>query len=217
MQENDSISKRFTELAAAVAQVKTVPSAETAEVRYLDPITWEKWATNVLNFLQGTFGENSIYYKNFHKLYSNCQMYDSELESAKGIFFAAQEDFNGGYIFKLEAQISRNLLGDFVELAKLSLSEDHKDVAAVLASAALEDALKRYALASGLDVSKKNMQEVVNALKGKGLVSGAQKTLLDFMPKIRDYAMHADWKKLSAPDINSVIGFVEQFLKEHFS
>jgi len=33
----------------------------------------------------------------------------------------------------------------FVELAKIALSEGHKDVAAVLASAALEDALKRFA------------------------------------------------------------------------
>jgi hypothetical protein len=32
------------------------------------------------------------------------------------------------------------------------------------------------------------------------------------MPKIRDYAMHASWQKISAPDISSVIGFVEQFL-----
>jgi len=29
--------------------------------------------------------------------------------------------------------------------------------------------------------------------------------------KIRDYAMHANWDKLSPEDVNSMIGFVEQF------
>lgn len=61
------------------------------------------------------------------------------------------------------------------------------------------------------------MQSVVAALKAKGLVSGAQKSLLDTMPRIRDYAMHADWGKLTAQDVGSVIGFVEQFLLSKFS
>jgi len=90
-------------------------------------------------------------------------------------------------------------------------------VAAVLACAALEDALKRLALLNDLDVSDKSMQDVVNALKSKGLVGGAQKTLLDTMPKIRDYAMHANWNKITPQDVGSVIGFVEQLLLTKFS
>lgn len=89
-------------------------------------------------------------------------------------------------------------------------------MAAVLACAALEDALKRFAESNGLNVNDKVMQEVVNALKAKGLVTGAQKSLLDSMPKIRDYAMHANWDKITAQDVGSVIGFVEQFLLSHF-
>ena len=61
------------------------------------------------------------------------------------------------------------------------------------------------------------MEEVVNALKTKGLVSGAQKTLLAAMPKIRNQAMHAEWSHLTPQDAGSVIGFVEQFLLSHFS
>lgn len=61
------------------------------------------------------------------------------------------------------------------------------------------------------------MQDIVNALKAKGLVSGGQKSLLDTMPKLRNYALHAEWAKLSEPDVSSVIGFVEQFLLSNFS
>ena len=110
-----------------------------------------------------------------------------------------------------------NDFGDFIVLAKQSLAEGYKDVAAVLASAALEDSLKRYAIANGLSVDDGSMTGVINALKSKGLVSGAQKSLLDAMPKIRNYAMHADWEKISEPDVNSIIGFVEQFLLNKFS
>jgi hypothetical protein len=68
----------------------------------------------------------------------------------------------------------------------------------------------------GLQVEEKDMQEVVNALKGAGLVSGPQKSLLDTMPKIRDAAMHANWAKITPQDVGSVIGFVEQFLLTQF-
>ena len=60
------------------------------------------------------------------------------------------------------------------------------------------------------------MQEVINSLKAKGLVSGPQKSLLDSMPKVRDAAMHADWQKITPQDVGSVIGYVEQFLMTHF-
>jgi hypothetical protein len=102
-------------------------------------------------------------------------------------------------------------------LAKQALSDGHKDVAAVLACAALEDALKRLALAKNLVVDDKTMSEIVNALKANGVVAGAQKSLLDAMPRIRNMAMHAEWSKISAPDVSSVLGFVEQLLLSKFN
>lgn len=97
------------------------------------------------------------------------------------------------------------------------MNEGYKDVAAVLACAALEDALKKFAAKHGLEVGDKPMLEVVSALKSRGLVGGAQKSLLNTMPKIRDYAMHANWEKIQPEDVSSVVGFIEQFLLQHFT
>ena len=51
---------------------------------------------------------------------------------------------------------------------------------------------------------------MVNALKSKGVVTGAQKALLSTMPKMRNYAMHDDWQKPTPQDAGSVIGYVER-------
>ena len=59
--------------------------------------------------------------------------------------------------------------------------------------------------------------DIVNALKAGGVVAGAQKSLLDAMPRIRNMAMHAEWSKISEPDVSSVLGFVEQLLLSKFS
>lgn len=213
MRSDALVQKRFNELDQASISVKIIKDDLS---RYVDIEDWQKWSTSVLNLLNSAFGSQSVHYQNFKKIHDNCVGHAFDFEAARGVFLAAKEDYEGGYAFSLEASVSGEVFGDFVLLAKRSLVEGYKDVAAVLACAALEDALKRYARLQGIDVDNEVMQAVVNRLKSKGLVGGAQKTLLDSMPKIRDYSMHANWDKIRPEDVNSVIGFVERFLLERF-
>jgi hypothetical protein len=158
------------------------------------------------------FKQLSIHVKEAERTYVDLR----GLDRCRGAFLGAKSDVDGGYVFRLEATLTGEVFGDMVTAAKAALAESRIEVAAVLASAALEDALKRYAIANGLSVDGKTMEDVVNALKSKGLVGGAQKTLLSAMPKIRNQAMHADWKSLTAQEVGSLLGFTEQFLLAHF-
>lgn len=206
------IRQRFKELDEEVEQVWRGPPGNMN----VDYQAWGKWTTSVLSLLESSFGTKSPHHQNLRTICDKFNFQSYQIEGAVGIFRAARRDYESGYLFHLEARLSGEIFGDFVTLAKRCLVEDQKDVAAVLASAALEDALKRYATANKIDVEGKTMQDIVGALKAEGLVGGAQKTLLDTMPKIRDYAMHANWAKITPADVGSVIGFVENFLLTHF-
>jgi hypothetical protein len=213
------IQKRFDELEQAANQVRTTTKGgqHSSPYEFVDEESWQRWSTSVLNLLENAFGPQSVHFRNFKEIYDKFSHSSRRhLDAARGVFRAAKEDYEGGYVFSLQKAVSGEVFGSFVQLAKKSLDEGHKDVAAVLACAALEDALKRYARAEEVGVDEADMKTVVNALKSKGLVSGAQKTLLDTMPKIRDYAMHANWDKIKPEDVSGVIGFVEQFLLEKF-
>lgn len=213
---NPIFQRRFDELKAQIDAMPRRANSGMSGYNFASG-DWQKWGTSAQSLILAVFGENSPHYVNFLTGFKECSGYDTSVNVLKGIFLSSKEDFEGGYVFNVELRISGEIFGDFISMAKHSLSEGHKDVAAVLACAALEDTLKKFASNNNLDVSEKSMQEVVNALKSKSLVSGAQKSLLDSMPKIRDFAMHANWEKLSAPDVNSVIGFVEQFLLTKFN
>ena len=182
-------------------------------------IDYRRFKIEALNIIRRACGENSDHYDEIKSLSQDKGMSINSyyFKDCYGIVEAAKKDFEGEYLFNLEAEITGEIFGDFVILAKRALSKNNKDVAAVLACAALEDTLKRFAKLNGDDLSDKDMSEVVNYLKSKGLVSGAQKSLLGVMPKIRDYAMHAQWDKITHEDVSSIIGFVDQFLLQKFN
>jgi len=212
---NEVFARRFQELAAKQAQISF--QEDSMGGAYVPSGKWQGWATSVQSLLKAVFGDTGQHYINFTAAYNDCKGYAYEILTMFDLLNSAKEDFQGGYVFNVDLRVSGEVFGDFVGLARTALNEGHKDVAAVLACAALEDALKRYAIVNGLDVGDKAMSDVINALKGAGHVAGAQKAMLDRMPTIRNYALHANWDKISEPDVGGVIGFVEQFLLTKFS
>lgn len=212
---NALFAKRFAELEAAHQQFPF--RGEDSRNRYCPSGSWEGWATSAENLIRAVYGDTSPHYKNFKVAYVDCRGGEHDIKTLIALFRSAKDDFEGGYVFNVELRVSGEVFGDFVSLARTSLAEGQKDVAAVLACAALEDAIKRLAMANGIAVEGKTMLDLVNALKSAGIVSGAQKSLLDAMPRIRNMAMHADWAKITEPDVSSVLGYVEQLLLSKFS
>ena len=127
-----------------------------------------------------------------------------------------RETITDGLIVDIQSEARGEALGDFLVLARESLDAEQKDVAAVLACAALEDALKRCANARGLNVQDKNMNEVVNALKADGVIRRNQGALLSAFVKLRNDALHARWAAIDTTGVTSIIAFTEEFLAKQF-
>jgi len=213
-----NISIRLDELIKTGERIPLQQSSMVGE--WVKQPDWQAWITSALNLASYAFGEASTYHKELSNLNAKFNLGSGTAALARSgpeVLKAAKADLAAGVIGSLEARLSGEIFADFITLAKNALKEGQKDVAAVLACAALEDTLKKFAVLNELNVDGKTMDSVVGALKGAGLVSGAQKTLLDSMPKIRNFAMHADWAKISEPDVASVIAFTEQFLLTNMS
>ena len=174
-----------------------------------------QWGTSCLHILKVTFGDKSDHYINFANNFKYFPSHNN-VKPAIGIMAAALDDYSHGLVLDVREEIAGEIFQDFLGLAKRALEEANKDVAAVLASAALEDTLKRYAEKQGINIEGKDLAEIVNTLKSQGLVGGMLKNSLGTMVKIRNCAMHADWSKIFEPDVSSLTAFVEQFLITYF-
>jgi hypothetical protein len=138
-------------------------------------------------------------------------------DSVKGILLNIREEIDAGLITSIASEVAGEVIGDLLSLAKAELNAGYLQVAAVLASAALEDAMKRKAQYIGINVQGKTLENIINQLKAKSFFKGAQVPIVSSYVKLRNAAMHADWQKIQGADVSSLIGFLEPFLIEHFS
>jgi hypothetical protein len=121
-----------------------------------------------------------------------------------GIIGSLRDDVKDGLISSLQTGARGEVLADFVVMAQRAAEDDVKDVAAVLGCAALEDTLKRFAEINGLEVSDRDMSEVINLLKSKGLVKGPRGNVLSSFVTIRNKSFHAQFDKIDMAEVKRV-------------
>jgi len=133
-----------------------------------------------------------------------------------GVLRNMSSDIKSGRLGRLQLEFKGQIFADLVNFAKDAIDQNTKDVAAVLAASALEDALKRFALTEGIDVEDKDLSTVINALKSAGLLSATHSSLLKGMVPFRNKALHAEWSKIDFAEVHVVIAFLEEFLAKRF-
>ena len=90
-------------------------------------------------------------------------------------------------------------------------------MAAVLAAAVYEDTIRRMGFMFAGITDRPKLQMVINSLKERGTLKGAQVSIAQSYLPFRNDALHADWGKIERESIMSVLGFVEELLVKHFS
>lgn len=166
-----------------------------------------------LSFLKTVFGVDHPHYKEFDHIVRSAS--PGHTEAGAGILQTVREEIKGGWVANLKSLVSAEIFGDFIVLAKETM-DDSTEVSAVLACAALEDALKRLALREKLDIEGRDMSKVIGALKKNGIITGAQASVVSSYVKLRNKAFHAEWDKIQKPEVASAIEFAEKFILENF-
>jgi hypothetical protein len=196
----------------------------TKATKRWDPSSSNEIASATITILEHLYGPHSNKTKAFleqHHEYckdkKSTRPFVALASSAQGVLRSIKSEVEAGLVGNIQLRAQAGIFGDFITAARQALDENNKDVAAVLACAALEDALKRYAEQSALDVGDADMSQVVNALKSQGLLKDPQATIVRSYVKLRNKAFHAEWDKIEKESVNSAIGFTEQFILEHFS
>ncbi len=129
-------------------------------------------------------------------------------------------EMDAGLVGSLRAQVAGEVLSELVGLGKEILGDNtpaSKNVAAVLIAAAFEDLIRRMGSDLAGVAGRPKLESVLTSIKdAQVLQGGAVGTAIGYL-KFRNDSLHADWDKVSEPQIQSCIGFIEGLLLKHFS
>jgi hypothetical protein len=142
------------------------------------------------------------------------------LKVSLGILRNLKQEIEGGLTGSLRHEITGEILTDFIQLARTVLNEHGdkaKNVAAVLAAAAFEDAIRRMGESSAGVIGKEDLSDVLNKLKEAGVIKSPQLGIAQSYLSFRNHALHANWDKIEKESVTSVLGFVEELLLKHFN
>lgn len=120
---------------------------------------------------------------------------DASLGALKNLKREVEE----GLVGNLRKEVTGEVLGDFVQLAKVTLdegTEEAKNVAAVLAAAAFEDTIRRLGALYCSILTRDALPDILFRLKSADVLKGSQVGVVQSHFQFRNDAMHADWKKI---------------------
>ena len=141
------------------------------------------------------------------------------IEAIKGSLASIKSELDAGFIGSLRVTLTGEVLADLIKLSRTTLTEpgdDAKNVAAVLAAAAFEDAVRKLSDTKGLG-EKEKLADVLTALKDAGVLQGAEVGIAQSYLSFRNRALHAKWSEVGRPGVESALAFTEQLILKHFA
>jgi len=213
----EEIRQRYAEVAQRIGRLPLYKSLD--EVSDNERVDWRRWAADARHVIEMSFGKDSTFFSEMQKAIST-EDRDGVPWAAGAVaalFLSGQENYDRGFDTSLDQRISGEIFGDLVNAADTALQGGHKDFAAVVAAAALEDSLKKIGGLHGLNTSGKNLQEVVNLMKSKQILTGGNAKFADGFVKMRNSALHAEWSKITDAEVGALIGFLKPIIAQYLS
>ena len=141
------------------------------------------------------------------------------IDVVKGTLTSIKAELDAGFIGSLRVTLTGEVLADLIKLSRTTLTETgdgSKNVAAVLAAAAFEGAMRKLSDTKGLGEQEK-LADVLTTLKDNGVLQGAEVGIAQSYLSFRNRALHAKWSEVDRPGIESALAFTEQLILKHFT
>ncbi len=139
---------------------------------------------------------------------------------ARATIKAVKAQVEAGLAKNTRAIIAGENIAEFLALAKDVMhdgSDAAKNVGAVLVAAAFEDLVRRMGSEFASVTDRRDLQDVIGAVKAAGVLNGGEPTTALGYLRFRNDSLHADWSKVERSQIESCVAFMEQLLIKHFS
>lgn len=212
-----TIGRRFAELVVEGEQVlKKLYGSVTVDVQSRPACL--SWMLSAVNLLEVAMPSDSRFRREAQRLLpqADATILSERLASILGIVTSAATEWRNGLIDTLEYHFVGLAFGDFLRHAAVDNDQGRKMEAAVLASAVLEDTVKRLCRKHNIASDDQTLDSLISALKTSQIIEKVKAERLRSYAALRNQAFHAQWNAFDQRDLRQMIEGLEELLEAHF-
>jgi uncharacterized protein YutE (UPF0331/DUF86 family) len=212
------LKRRFAELVKQGEQLlNKLEKNETVDVHERPACL--SWLLSAVNLLEVALPSDSRFSQEARRLLPKADetLWVERIATILGVLKSAEAEWRNGLINTLELRFVGLAFDDFLRHASAFNEAGKKMEAAVLASAVLEDTVKRLCQKHSISAESKSLENLINALKSAGTLGKVKAERLKSYAALRNKAFHADWDSFDQRDLRQMIDGLEEVLELHFS
>ena len=180
---------------------------------------YQSWLASAANLLGVVTTVDSYFAQECDRLMS-AESQHSEIRShtilkMQGLLTSAYQEWQHGLLRKIEHIVAAATFDDFLDHASHYHKGNKKIESSVLASAVLEDTMKRIASKHGVPATGLPLDRLIDDLAKATVFTPVRVKRLKSLAAVRNHALHAEWGKIDIKDVGELIRGVRSLLEEY--
>jgi uncharacterized protein YutE (UPF0331/DUF86 family) len=216
--EEDKTLKRLNEIIEAGNRFSRIGSDEywVSEHEMTECYSWISSAHNIIKHI---VSNTSPYVKEIEKILEHDDMKNGiSYRTAKmvaGLLLSLRNELNEGFAKEMEYVVVAETFDDFLDHAAKYHKGNKKQESSVMASAVLEDTLKKIAKKNNLSVSGKTLEQVIDSLVESNVITSVKAKRVKGFSAVRNKALHAEWDEFDISDVGGLIKGIRGLLDDY--
>ena len=178
---------------------------------------YHEWKSGCKSLLANVVGKEDDYYQDFVEN-TKLPTIRHPVEVGVGTLTALKEDIELGLLVKVQTWVLAEVFSDFLEMAEHLLESRHKDPAALLIGAVLENGLRKLAKKTITPLKPRDDISAVNMkLADKKIYNKLTQSQIQTWKKLRDNASHGEFDDYDDKEVKDFLVWTKGFLEKHLS
>ena len=220
----EEISKRFEQLIAEghTRVLNLRRDSDGGISYYIDEFSIpesQAWISSSSNLIRKVAPQNSHFTEECQRLVTDKNLAHGipahVIQKLSGLLLAAQKEWEYGLLKDIEYMVAGETFDDFLDHAIVYHKGNKVVESSVLASAVLEDTIKKIAKRNSIRTTGKTLEPLIDELVSHNIFTPVKAKRVKSYAGIRNHALHAEWEQLDIKDAGVLIKGVQELIENY--